>query len=78
MVLTPSKIKAVSSKTESAVQKTSFSIRMETDQLPSKTPSAVGTPSDDVESSQDGESDEEDTAGLVRINYLACSNWGKI
>ncbi|XP_058521902.1 WD repeat-containing protein 76 [Ochotona princeps] len=71
VVLTPSKIKAVSSKTESTVQKTSFNIHMETDKPPSKTSSAVGLPSDDVESSQDGESDEEETAGLDDFSGLS-------
>lgn len=65
-ILTP-KMEATSSKEESTLQKSSLDVHAESNKWQYKSPSDTVVLSADTESSQEGDSDEDTTPGLVRI-----------
>ena len=65
-ILTP-KMEATSSKEESTLQKSSLDVHAESNKWQYKSPSDTVVLSPDTESSQEGDSDEDATPGLVRI-----------
>lgn len=68
-------MEVTSSKAESTLQKSFLNVPTESNKQQQESTSNTVIFNVDVESSQDGDSDEDTTPGLVRIQSLAYSNF---